>query len=227
MATSIHSGLKLVAGASYGGDDDPVGAVIWRDGIANGLLHCADSYAQVRVNVAFADASTFGSGAAEYISGPAAPTAGQWFRVAAPFGPWPLTLHADGTPYKLRVRIAAASTSGGSVQTLRVVIAPDAFAALERDTEADSVYEVTTSSTTPAWLGGTSQGSIASGTMLTVSAEQAAAWITNTEIFDAVSSATPRTVQQCLVSAHVFAKSASGSETTRFHALHIAEYVGT
>lgn len=233
MSTSIHSGLVSFGTTLHGTDDDPVDATVTRDGVANGLLHAADSYAQVRVNVAFPDTSTFSAGAAEFghvID--TTPVVDQWYALGGgPFGEWPLTIHANGSPYKLRIRIGLSASSGGvSTQTIRVVVCPSSIAITERDVSADHVYALSfasaTVSTTPTWIAGTSQGAVASATMLTISADDAAAWTRTVNMYDAVSSASPGTVQQCLVAAHVFAKSSSASIYARLHSLHIAEYVG-
>lgn len=218
MSTSIHEGIVSLGASLYGTDDDPVDALIWRDGLANGLLHAADSYAQVRVNLAYPTGT--------YLSGKAAPTAGQWHRIGGSFGKWPLTIHANGTPYELRVRVGVSASTGGTAQTIRVVIAPDDEATTELGREADHVYELTTSSGSAAWVAGTSQGSVGSATRMIVSPADAARWTRDVNAFDAVASATPRATRQSLVSAHVFFRSASGSVTTRLHNLYIAEYVG-
>lgn len=234
MSTSIHSGLVQFGTTLHGTDDDPVDSVVARDGVANGLLHSADSYAQVRVNVVFPDTSTFSAAAAEFGHVvDTSPVVDQWYPLGGgPFGEWPLTIHANGSPYKLRIRVGlSANSSSISTQTVRVVVCPTSIAVAERDRAADHVYELTFGSgvvgTTPTWVAGQSRGTVASATMLTISAENAAAWVRSVNVYDAVSAATPRSVQQCMVSAHVFTKSPSTTIYARLHALHIAEYVGT
>lgn len=241
MSTSIHSGIVAFDASLYGTDDDPADTTIVRDGIANGLLHAADSMGQVRVNVCYPDGSSFASDAWEYGDIASSPVANQWYRIGGgPFGEWPLTIHNDGTPYKLRIRVGVAASSGGaSTQTLRVVIAPNNFAVSERDQEADNVFQVVflsvTIGTTPTWAyDGTSgisesrsQGTANSLTTLTVPARRAAAWTRSTTMYDAVSSGSPSEIQQCLVGAHVFGKTSVSGIVTRLHALHISEYVGT
>lgn len=234
MSTSIHNGTVAFATALHGTDDDPVSSVITRDGVANGLLHAADSMGQIRVNVATPDTSSFSIAVLdEYYIIDETPVANQWYRFrGSPFGSWPLTIHSDGTPYKLRVRIGVScSSNSNTTQTIRVVIAPDHLAASERDREVDHVYEVSFNSnvdgTTPAWKAGTSQGTANSATLIAVSAADARSWTTDVSVYDAVSSATPRSIQQCRVSAHVFVRTSSASVTTRLHNLYIQEYCGT
>jgi len=231
MSTSIHSGLVDFGATLYGAANDPIDTVIMRDGVANGLLHAADSFAQVRVNY-MAVKSTLANGQDAYETIESSPTAGTWYLCGgSPFGSWPLTLNETGTPYKLRIRVGvAASTSNADTLTLRVVLAPDGLGGRERDRSVDHVWETSwtasTTSTTPTWASGTSQGTAASATLLTVSQPQASSWRRNVSAFDAVSSASPMSVDQCLVAAYVYAKT-TGTALPRLHALHIAEYVGT
>lgn len=233
MSTSIHNGLAPFAASLYGGSDDPVDTTIARDGIANGLLHAADSYGQVRVNyMAPVDVAGVEAGSVALFETINGGTVSAWYRVGgSPFGEWPITLHADGTPYRCRVRIGGASSAvvgTGQVQ-FRVVLAPSDFAArIEAARSVDYVFETTaTTSGTVAWLAGATKGSGAYQTMLELDAATAARWTRNVSIYDAVSSASPRSIQQCLVSAHVFASTTGVEDEPHLHALHIAEYVGT
>jgi hypothetical protein len=226
MSTSIHSGLVAFAASLYGTDDDPVDTAIVRDGIANGVLHAADSMAQVRCNILMRSA--------DFFTIAASPSGSTWYRIqGSPFGEWPLTLHADGTPYRLRIRVGVAASSATSCTiTFRIVVSPDTIARDEMALEADHVYELAFNpadaiGTTPTHVPGTSQGSIASATLLTVTRERASQWLKDVSVYDAVSSGTPRTIQQCMVSPHVFVKTTNSTCLPRLHALHIAEYVGT
>ena len=234
MPTSIHSGLVPFPAAAYGAAADPVSAAVVRDGIANGLLHAADSHGQVRVNY-MPIAAARANGQDAFATIPAPPTPGQWYQVGAgPFGPWPLTLRADGTPYRLRLRVGVAASMTGDVELeIRVVIAPADSRGTARalvDAPVDYVWGTTwkadDTGTTPTWATGATR---AEGfpTMLVLDAATAAAWTVNTSTYDAVSSASPVQVQQVLVAAHVFAKTADAERLPRLHALHIAEYVGT
>lgn len=222
-------GLVDFATSLYGAADDPMDTVMMRDGVAHGLLHAADSMAQVRVNYhPIAAGVAVDSDSFETIETSPAPTTGQWYRVGgAPFGPWPLTLRADGSGYKLRIRIGGALSSGTDTATFRVVIAPPRrLLTAEIEESEDHIFEATTASTTIAWLSGTAQGS-SSPTVLTITAARAARLTRVREVYDAVSSATPHTVRQSLVAAHVFAKTSNVNSIPRLHALHLSEYVGT
>lgn len=232
MATSIHSALVQFDGAVYGAAADTMSTTVVRDGVANGLLHCADEYAQVRVNY-LPPAAAVVTDQNPFETIDAGPTANQWYRVGgSPFGAWPLTLHSDGTPYKLRIRVGVASSaSDATTLTMRVLIAPlDATVGALLLGSYDYVYELSWTAsdmgTTPTWTAGTSQGSAASATLLTVDRAAADSWTRSVSAYDAVSSASPVSVQQVPVAAHVFAKT-SGTTLPRLHALLIAEYVGT
>jgi hypothetical protein len=233
MSTSIHNGRVQFADSLYGTDNDPADVTILRDGVVNGLLHCADSYAQVRVNFVHPDYSTFAAAAAyEYNQTvDTTPTPNAWYRMeGSPFGEWPLTLHDDGTPYVLRVRVGGASSGGAATGTItfRVVIAPANAGLGELELAADHIFETAgTTSTSVAWLTGATRGSGAHTTRMELSATRAGRWTREIDVYDAVSSATQRQVRQCLVSAHVFAKTTNALDVPRLHALYLAEYVGT
>lgn len=232
MSTSIHKGLVTLPTSIYGAANDPLDAVTVRDGIANGLLHCADSIGQVRVNY-FPIAAGVANGQDSYETIESSPTEGVWYLVGgSPFGEWPLTLRWDGKPYMLRVRAGvAASASGSSTLTMRVVIAPNGSGPRERERPVDHVWETSwtasSTGTTPTWATGATLGDEEYATLLAVSAAQADAWRRAVSTYDAVSAASPVAVDQCLVSAWVYAKTSSAQALPRLHALHIQEYIGT
>lgn len=207
-------------------------AAITRDGVANGLLHAADSYAQVRVNH-LPVAAAVANGQATFGTIVATPEPGQWYVVSgSPFGPWPLTLHSDGRPYLLRIRLAvgASSTDLGITHTYRVVLAPDDYntAVAERDTFENHVWEAEVSaSSTVSWVTGSTQGGPPSSTVLTLEASTAARWTRSVSTYDAVSAGTPVAVEQCLVSLWIFAATTSAQSLPRVYGMHAAEYVGT
>jgi len=231
MSTSIHDGLVRFAGSLSGAAFDPVDTAIMRDGVANGLLHAADSYGQVRVNYHPIGAAFAGNDLDAFETIETDPVEDQWYAVGgAPFGSWPLTMHAaSATPYVLRVRlgVAASSTDGAVTHTYRVVIAPDGAALEELPLSVDHVFEVSGgASSTIAWASGTSQGSIGSATLLTVTPAQADAWTRLVAAYDAVSSGSPTAIDQVLVNAWVFAKTTTSGVLPRVHALHLTEYCG-
>lgn len=224
-------GIVQFAASLYGTDDDPMDTVIMRDGIHHGTHHAADSMAQVRVNyMAIGNAVAEGQDEFETVETPANTT--DWLLVGAgPFGEWPLTVRADGTGYKLRIRIAGSvsDATGGPVATLRVVVRPSLpLRDAEIEDAVDSTFEATFTTTTATWeTSGASQGSAASATLLTITADQVREWIRDVAVFDAVSSpAAGHSIQQCLVAAHVYAKTTNTARLPRLNALHIEEFVG-
>lgn len=232
MATSILTGGGLVefAASLYGTDDDPMDAVMMRDGVMHGLLHAADSMAQVRVNyLPIASAAAEGQDSFETTE-PPANTTDYLLLGGSPFGPWPLTVRANGQPYKLRVRIAGAVSATPATATFRVILAAAGARLSETDIlEAlDSTFEAEATSTTAAWLSGSSQGSLANSTLITVSTDQVRSWTRNVPIFNAVSSPSAgQTIRQVGVKVYVFAKTTNTSRLAQLHALHIQEYIGT
>lgn len=215
-------GIIPISTFMYGNAADPMDAASLRDGVLHGLLHAADSRAQVRVNYMHNPVSQ-DPPSTETIS-----DVDDWHQLAAsPFGPWPLTQRADGSGYQLRVRIRVGISSTPATATFRVVIAP--WGRLSRgqiEEEVDSVYEVTTTSGTSQWRTGTSQGPLGDSRLLTVSADQCFAWTQTTSVYNAVSGASPRDVSQVLVAAHVFAKTTDTSILPELYALHLQEFVG-
>lgn len=229
MSTSIHSGIVDFDAALYGTYDDPVDNVVARDGVLNGLLHAGDSMGQVRVNWHPID-SGVANGQASFAS-PDVPDELSQFTLCAgsPFGQWPLTLRQDGTPYRLIIRVGGAMSSSPSSESgiLRVVIAPDLpTAAAHLTASQDNVWGVQVTSATVGWLSGSSQGSAAASNYVTVEQAQAEYWIQSVSTYDAVSSASPIAIEQCLVSAWVFiSASDSVDKYPVLHALHIREFI--
>ena len=229
--TSIFGsgGIVQFAATLYGTDDDPMDAVMLRDGVHHGLHHGADSMAQVRVNFLSLHDDVV-EGQAQFGTTETPASTDDWLLVdSSPFGPWPLTLRADGSGYKLRIRTfgSVSSATGSPTAVVRVVIRPPrSLTTAEVLDDVDSTYEVSFTSATPAWVAGASKGSAASATLLTVSASQVASWTRDSSAYDAVSSPTDRTVEQCLVSAHVYAKTSNTARLARLYGLHISEFVG-
>ncbi len=222
-------GIVEFAPSLYGTDDDPMDATVMRDGVLHGLMHACDSMAQVRVNYHPIDSgvATDQTSFEPILSSAVADT---WYQFgASPMGEWPLTLRADGTPYKLRIRIGAAMSASGATGKIRVVIAPRSR--IDRVGVAaaiDSIYQATFTSTTIAWIGSTSAISMATETqgLVSVGAAQARAWTRDVACYNAVRSpAAGTTVEQCLVSAHVYGSTNVATKLPRLHALHISEFV--
>lgn len=241
MASSLFTGGGVVrfAPSLYGTDDDPVDTAIMRDGVANGLLTMADSFAQVRVNFMSLDAGVAtDQNTHEGIE--STHDADQYYRVSgSPFGQWPITMQADGTPYYLRYRIAGSvdSVTGSPTATFAIVIAPSndiASAEARINIGVDSVALATFTTTTPTWdTVPTTRGSDLSKSRLRVTYEEASSWTRSVAVnaYSTTSGAiysagAPGAIDQVLVSAHVFAKIDVAARQPQLNALHIAEFVG-
>ncbi len=216
MSTSPHEG-RLLSGYALS-SNRAIGASGAQDYALNNLLHYADEYAQVRV--AFSTASI------ELTPRYSDNTVNRWYPIAA-FGPFPVTLRASGKSYSLRVRVAGANSNNASTVKFRVVLSPQREAQTHANATLENfVFETaTTSSSTSAWLTGTSQGTPSSTTLLNIPADYAAAWSTTTATLVDVGGY-PVSVQQCLVSACVFGSTASLTSIPELHGLYLAEYVG-
>jgi hypothetical protein len=226
-------GIVEFAPSLYGTDDDPMDTVVMRDGVHHGLHHGADSMAQVRVNfVGIGDDVVEGQTQFSTIDTPA-DTSTYYLMDGSPFGPWPLTVRADGTAYKLRYRIAGSvsDATGGPTGTIRVIIHPHIPLTRSEITQAlDSSLEATFTTTTATWASGAAVGTLgsdASDTILTVSSDQIRGWIRDVSVFNAVSSpADGRSIQQVPVAAHVYAKIDDVTKLPQLRALHIQEFIG-
>ena len=224
-------GIVQFNAALYGTDDDPSDTVMMRDGVHHGLHHAADSMGQVRVNYMGIGADVVEAQAQFGTIDTPADTS-TWYLVGgSPFGLWPLTVRADGTAYKLRIRIAGSvsSTTGSPTATIRVILRPiRPLTTAEVLESIDSVFEATFTTTSPTWeTTGSSQGVDSSATLMTVSSGQVREWTRDVAVFDGVSSpADGRSIEQCLVAAHVYAKTSVTARLPQLNALHIQEFIG-
>ncbi len=226
MSTSVSERIVLTDEALYGDAGEYMDTVLMRRVVGNNLHHAADSMGQVRVN--YWPAKAFGGNNSEYLETDGIDETGRWYLMGGcPMGPWPLTLQADGTPFRLVIRVAAAVSSGAGTSDFRFVIAPSYASAVAGLTEdSDRVFLcANVSATSAAYASGTSQGDNSSTTHLDVPADLAASWIRDVPTFDAVSGASPVTIQACMVSAWVFAKSTNTSSEPRLYGLHLHEHL--
>lgn len=228
MSTSIHAGLVDLSEGHFGVATHPADTAQLRDGVANGLLHIADSYAQVRVNYCpiATGFATNDLDAFETID--ADPIADRWYQVGAPFGEWPITCSADGTPYTMRVRlgVSGSTTDAGITHEYRVVLAPLGRGREEMLRLEDHVFEVSAAaSATPSWASGATLRTSLTTTML-VTRALAAEWTQRVSAWDAVSSASPVGIDQVLLAAYVFARTDDVASLPQVNRLYLAEYVG-
>lgn len=225
MSTSIF-GYPVVTGTDlYGASTDPTDTTILRDTIANGLLHYADEYAQVRVCAAFPGSAVTFNGATN-ATVDASPTAAQWYLLAGGcLGPWPLTQHMDGRGYALRIRLRGCTSNVAGEVIFRVVLAPLGRALEYRDQTVDFVWtSVATTSTSPSWLTGTTSNTGLQN-RLVVDAATALSWV-RSGISAPEDAVTPRSISQCLVALHVYAKTTNSAGLPQMFGCYAAEYVG-
>lgn len=219
--TSTHQGRVRRATATYAAASQPVDAEAALNVISNNLDHYADSMAQ---HAMVWSVGKSGYASKSYLTprttGVVVDT---WYQIAAS-GPFPIMLRADGSSYKMRVRLAGAS-SGGHAVKFGLVLAP-VTAAQSIITDAtsspvvaatDSVFvTATTTSSTAAWLTGTSKGTAAYTTMVELTAEEAFPFIVMTDTPVDLSGARS-SVAQCLVSAVIFGSTANTGSVPRFY----------
>lgn len=218
MTTSPY-GYRVRFGSQFGtAGASPVSAVYARRVLFNNLCHYADVFGQVRA------AWTNGVGKTPLQS--TTPTV-----VNTPFFIWstsfPIALRADGSSYRLRVRLAGASSDNTNAVRFRAVIgAPLVVSRLVATATDSNFLTATTTSSTRAWLTGASAGTAAYTTMITMSAE---------EVADAVVSvSTPvdiagagRSVAQALVTLAVYGQTANVAATPILGGVYAAEWVGS
>lgn len=176
--------------------------------IGNGL-HIADMAGKVLVNAvgtgAFAKCGVTATGV---------------YRRIISFGPFALSLKADGLPYPIRVRIAGAGDGkvGASVQ-FRIVATAPGMGATWVNTALDNVTESSTVGNTPAWL---TTGS----TLLEMKLPECVSpCMTQVPIIDSVGGDT-NTATVCNASIEVWGTTLAGGSDVWLYGLHAQEYCG-
>lgn len=224
MPGTSSEGRRIKHAATiYNAAQAPLDAVAMRDFVANNLLHYADSMAQVRAQ--FAAVSNAASGGNNY-STPRRTVDRNIFMHMWTSGDFPLSLRANRGSYKLRVRVAGASSNNTNAVKFRVVVCPRAIANSEVNQVADYVYETaTTSSSTAAWLTGASQGSAAYSTMVSISPDQISAWTRSLSTITDLSG-TPIALPACMVSVSVYGHTVNTGATPQLYNCHVQEWVG-
>lgn len=224
-SNGVYSGGGIVPlpFGSFSLAGSPVDAGFTRDGLVHGLMTACDGIAQTRVNfvsMAGQEANTSGTGQVPTGLGR------RWRQFnASPFGPFPLTIGADGTPYKLRTRIAGYSDSGGSVK-IAIAISPTRPQVSSLELAIDSIMSCTTTSTTDGWKNALSNET-SNAHLISVSAQQASEWRRPTSVPNAVSGSAFRSTEQVMVYAWAFGIYLTGEASQPvLTGLHIMEYFG-
>ena len=196
----IHEGVVELDPTLYRRADDPLCATRVRDGVINGLLHKADSVAQVHVNwQPVASALSFGTtNPVRYASGIFATMgdrpAGTFYMVhPLSFGTIDLPLHAD-RPYDLRIRTAWGAADNAYSDppptasiTARVFVWPEsevrggeealsAYFNQAEDFVWETEFDATTVGFAGAWTTGASRGAGAYANKLRLDPSVIARW---------------------------------------------------
>ncbi len=220
MSTSPY-GYRVRTGGQFGtAGTSPISAVYARRVLVNNLCHYADVYGQVRA--AWSGSALASKGYLETTT----PTI-----VDGPYLAWstvfPIALRAGAEAYKLRIRIAGATSNALYACRFRAVLAPQTTIASRLTEAADHVFlTATTSSTTGAWLTGASQGSGAYTTMIELSREDVASAMTVTSTPADIGGAV-RAVPQCLLALNVYGQTANVAATPRLFGVYAAEWIGS
>lgn len=212
MSTSPLGG-RVRFQLSGAGDTAPLSTALVRDRLLNNALHFADQNARTLVN--------WTAPAVAYVRTPV--KISTTYEVVDSIGPLPLTLQASGAPYRLRVELLGASSSGGSSVTFACVLSSgpmsDGAAPTDISAISDRAVEFTaTTSTTAAWL------TAAVGDVLFD--PEASLGLSRTRfdtLTDTGGDATAVDVPTVYVT--FYAKAAAGA-TPRMWGAHVSEYVG-
>lgn len=223
MSTSPLGGRTLYNdGITLGAAQLPIDTVAVRDVLLNNLCHYADTFGQTRV----AWCSPISTYASKQFLRPRtspAPVVDEFYEIGS-FGPFPIQLRADGSPYKLAIWATGFSSAGDTV-TFRIAVCPVPRVREVIREAQDWVWQATTTSTTSADLSGTSRGSAASATLLTLSAARASGWASAEGTLVDLAGA-PAGVEQTLVSVCVWAASTDAASYPALSGLYAREWIG-
>lgn len=230
MATSAYQGRIRTARAFD--EDAALDAGFVRDFVQNNLNHLADESAQVRVaysstRSAFADTATgiVGFGAPEDLD-----IGDLWYRLAS-FGPFPIRIRKDGTPYRMRIRVNANNVYSSSTTRLRVVLCPKGTDSWLVRANEDFVWESQDfTSTSSGWRTGASLGTNGWATQVALRNSDITPWIGTVSSLNAVGGSTTVSCDQVLVSLNVWYSTENSINQERvspvLRACYAAEYVG-
>jgi hypothetical protein len=198
----------------FAADPQPVGAEVAASIVSNNLDHYCDSYGQVRLNFS-------GDALTPKKSGVVVDT---WYQITASEA-FPVPLRADGSAYKLRVRIGGRSTAGHAVR-FAFVLAPVLEAPRVLNTNAtDSVFTTgSVTSTSVAWLTGASVAT-SHATLMQLTADEIARYTVRTSTPIDLGGARVE-LSQCLVNVVVYGRTANTGSEPELRAAFAAEWVG-
>ena len=218
MTTRSPRGGRRIFDATLLDGQSAVDAMVCRDALMNNALHAADEgNAKVWINWSAPDPALITGTPQTYLTGDLE-AAATWFRIIS-YGPFGLSVFADGTPYTLVCEVEAAASAAAAVR-VAVQVGPlmssptsEIYAATSNTLRWD------TSSATRAWLTSTTTTNLI---VPTASAFMPPAVRPTTD----VDAGEPREVLQCEVWVNVFGYSVLGVQQPRIYGMHVREYVG-
>lgn len=216
--TTSPYGYRVRVGSQFGtAGASPISAVYARRVLLNNLCHYADVFGQVR--------ASWASGTGKTPISTTTPAAAN-----TPYFLWstsfPIALRADGSAYKLRIRIAGASSDNATAVRFRAVVGSPLVVSRLVTSATDSAFlTATTTSSTGAWLTGASNGSNAYTTMIEMTPDEVADAIVTVGTPVDIAGA-DRGVAQALVTLAVYGQTANVASTPQLHGVYAAEWVG-
>lgn len=212
MASSTQAGIVRFAAADLAAND-PLHTDLVRDGIADTLLHLDDEDAQCRVSWVTESTAKFRTTGTPAV-------ADTWYPIC-PFGPFPVALRGDGTPFALVVRIAGSSDAQTFAVKFRAVLST------LRDAPSGALiggaHTLTTATTvtnmTAAWL------APASTNLVAFSAEQALSAMSRYATLTALAGISA-SVEIPAVYLHIYGSTANTASTPQLCGVYAREYVG-
>ena len=218
MSTSEFGGFVRTDPTLVCQADEPLDAYSVRVLLSN-LMHLSDEYSQVRV------AWSGSTIAKAYINSPQenvlAPSfAGSWT--------FPVTCKSNLDSYRFRILLAGAATSGSPATFYAAITAPSAVSTLHRISTivSDTIYKTSsTSSSTPAWLTGSSQGPEAWSDMITLPG--AGLSTLPYEIPSSLGSSDTVTINIPTVTLSIFTQTSDITKPAKLYGVYCAEVLGT
>ena len=210
MSTSSYSGFVRFDSTELA-DGVPTDALMART-LVNNVNHVADENAQVRVNW-YTPGTQYAS--IEPFTKSASIVANTWYQVGV-WGPWPACVGHDGIAYPVRVRLRGSVSNAAATATFRIVYGALPNMITDRDVAGANTADLTSTSTTLAWLSGTS--------LLELDAAQTREGVQRLSVY---SSSAATSVEACMLGVSLWAQISNASYLPRVGGLYVAEYVGT
>lgn len=211
LGTSLlHAYIRHATGDF--GDGDPCDAALARDVLFNNPMHIADECGQVRI------AWTAGT-STSYLEAGTPPSTSAWNKVTG-FGPFPLTISADGESYALRVRMSGYNSKASTTIEWRAVLCTPTQSRRDLELNGDNVANFTTTTTTDGAV------DAATDNVILMSRAQVTEAIASFDTLAALGGG-PATIDWCWVMLDIYAKTNDVTSLPRLTGVYAAEYVGS